>query len=88
MSGISLQELDAQHGELLPEREALGVWGRSFGPCNYHPVDCHHRDFFDHHCDDRDRYHIPCQDRDPRGDDCWRDFGHDDHHGYDEEFGH
>ena len=54
MSGISLQELDAQHGELLPEREALGVCGRSFGLWHYHPVDCHHQGSFGHHCDDHD----------------------------------
>jgi hypothetical protein len=27
MSELSLSELDAQHTELLPEREALGVYG-------------------------------------------------------------
>jgi hypothetical protein len=27
MSELSLSELDAQHTELLPEREALGVFG-------------------------------------------------------------
>jgi hypothetical protein len=27
MSELSLTELDAQHTELLPEREALGVYG-------------------------------------------------------------
>ena len=26
MSELSLNELDAQHGELLPEREALGIF--------------------------------------------------------------
>jgi|HubBroStandDraft_1064217.scaffolds.fasta_scaffold765474_1 hypothetical protein len=27
MSELSLSELDAQHTELLPEREALGIYG-------------------------------------------------------------
>ena len=41
MSGISLQELDAQFGEVLPEREALGCFSH-VGFRHYHP---HH-----HHC--------------------------------------
>ena len=35
MSELSVLELEAQHGELLPEREALGVMG-TFGHSNFH----------------------------------------------------
>jgi hypothetical protein len=30
MSELSIHELEAQHGEVLPEREALGVHGGGF----------------------------------------------------------
>lgn len=46
-----MQELEAQFGELLPEREALGCFGRAWNPCHHHvdpckpdpckPVHCH-----------------------------------------------
>jgi len=82
MSEISLQELNAQHGELLPEREALGVCGRSFGLWHYHPVDCHHRDFFDHHCGDHDNHHGGDHDHGGCGDGGHGDGGYgDDGHG-------
>lgn len=49
MSGISLQELDAQFSELLPEREALGCISHISLHCHPH----HH-----HHCAPR-----PCEPR-------------------------
>jgi hypothetical protein len=46
MSELSLQELDAQFSELLPEREALGALSHisfhHFNPC--HPKQHHHCD--------------------------------------------
>ena len=45
---ISLQELDAQFSELLPEREALGRMSFSFA----HDVPCHpHHHHHHHHCE-------------------------------------
>jgi hypothetical protein len=44
MSELSLQELDAQFSELLPEREALGCINFSL-PCHDVPCHPHH-----HHC--------------------------------------
>jgi hypothetical protein len=38
MSELSILELEAQHGELLPEREALGVVG---GPFSHSRFDTH-----------------------------------------------
>lgn len=35
MSELSVLELEAQHGELLPEREALGVVGGPFSHSNF-----------------------------------------------------
>jgi hypothetical protein len=53
MSEISLQELDAQFGELLPEREALSCFSHvSFHRCHPHhhcpPRPCPPP--LDHHC--------------------------------------
>jgi hypothetical protein len=44
MSELSLQELDAQFSELLPEREALGCFGSHFNahPHGYDPCHPHH----------------------------------------------
>jgi len=52
MSGISLQELDAQFGEVLPEREALGCFSH-VGFRHYHP----HRH---HHCAPKPPAGVPC----------------------------
>jgi len=73
MPEISMQELEAQHGELLPEREALGCFGRRgfhYGfwghDCGHHHGHDHghshgrddHRGGEDHHgCDDHHRGH-------------------------------
>jgi len=74
MSGISIQELAAQFGELLPEREALGCI-RSFDlghivpchpapchpePCNVPPHHCDHQEY--NPCGDSDKDHFPCSD--------------------------
>lgn len=56
-----MQELEAQFGELLPEREALGCIGRSFHPCHLQPEHCGHHE-----------YH-PCADREPHCDDLLGD---------------
>lgn len=73
MSEISLQELDAQFSELLPEREALGCIKFSI-PCHdYDPCQPHH-----HHCEPKPKcepkpcepqpapcqphHHVPCDD--------------------------
>ncbi len=54
MSELSLQELDAQFSELLPEREALGCFGSHFNfqPHGYDPCHPHHH----HHCEPK-----PCE---------------------------
>lgn len=36
MSELSIQELESQHGELLPEREALGVFSIHFSHVSVH----------------------------------------------------
>jgi hypothetical protein len=76
MSEISLQELDAQFSELLPEREALGCIKFSI-PCHdYDPCQPHHHH---HHCEPKPKcdpkpcdpqpapcppshHHVPCDD--------------------------
>ena len=54
MSELSLNELEAQHGELLPEREALGRMG------------CYHFGSHDHDPHGHDPHG---HDHDPHGDD-------------------
>jgi hypothetical protein len=57
MSEISLQELDAQFSELLPEREALGCIKFSI-PCHdYDPCQPHHH----HHCEPKPCEPKPCE---------------------------
>lgn len=54
MSELSLMELDAQFSELLPEREALGCFGRVHIPCHdYDPCQPHHQP-----CDPKP---VPCR---------------------------
>lgn len=36
MSELSIQELESQHGELLPEREALGVFAVHISSVHVH----------------------------------------------------
>jgi|HubBroStandDraft_6_1064221.scaffolds.fasta_scaffold45207_3 hypothetical protein len=84
MSGISIQELEAQFGELLPEREALGCFGRSWDPCHSfdpcHAPPCHvppqHCDHHEYNPCDND-HRNPCEDRDGYG--GWQAPDH--HHG-------
>ena len=50
MSELSLLELDAQFSELLPEREALGVFTHfNFNHCHPHQQQQHHHHH--HHCE-------------------------------------
>jgi hypothetical protein len=58
MSELSLMEMDAQFGELLPEREALGTWGQVHIPCHdYNPCQPHH------HCEPKQYHPKPCEPR-------------------------
>jgi hypothetical protein len=54
MPEISMQELEAQHGELLPEREALGCFGRHSFHFGIWGHDCghHHGHTYGHGRDD------------------------------------
>ena len=55
---ISLQELDAQFSELLPEREALGRMSFSFA----HDVPCHPHHHHHHHCEPKPKCEPkPCE---------------------------
>ncbi len=61
MSEISLQELDAQFSELLPEREALGCIKFSL-PCHDVPCQPHHHHPEPKPCEPK---HNPCSPKEP-----------------------
>jgi len=74
MSEISMQELETQFGELLPEREALGCFGRHLNPCHPQPVHCHPEPCHPEPC-----HPEPChpQPEPCRDDDSWGGFWRD-----------
>jgi hypothetical protein len=79
-----MQELEAQFGELLPEREALGCFGRAWDPCHsFDPchVPPHHCDQHEYNpCGDHDHYRNPCEDRGGYGDGGGQGYGDHHHH--------